>query len=166
MALSRCSDNISHASIPLCPFLKILHVLGHIALLDAVFPYWDLRLVKRERERERERERQREVTPLPTGKSLRRVKASTKLSGFTCCLLVALATRKHIYFPDICDATGGSAIIPPTPSLYFHKNSIFLYFLLKSAVSAVLKLTSAVIAIAHVRSVSMKSLSVKIMLFE
>ena len=158
MALSRCSDNNSHATIPLCPILKILHVLGHIALLDAVFPYWDLRLVKRERERE--------VTPLSTRNSLRRVRASTKLSGFTCCLLVALVTRKHNFFPDICDATGGSAIIPPTLSLCFHENSIFLYFLLKSAVSAVLKLTSAVIAIAHVRSVSMKSLSVKIMLFE
>ena len=38
--------------------------------------------------------------------------------------------------------------------------------LLKSAASAVLKLTSAVIAIAHVRSVSMKSLSVMTILFE
>ena len=43
---------------------------------------------------------------------------------------------------------------------------MFLYSLLKSAASAVLKLTSAVIAIAHVRSVSMKSMSVMTILFE
>ena len=87
-------------------------------------------------------------------------------SGFTCCLSVALVTRKHIYLPGICDATGCSTIIPPTPGLSFHKNSIFLYSLLKSAASAVLKLSSAVIAIAHVRSVSMKLLSVTTTLFE
>ena len=82
-----------------------------------------------------------------------------EVTGFTCCLSVALVTRKHKHFPGICDATGGIAIIPPTPGLRSHKNSIFLYYLLKSAASAVLKLTSAVIGIAHVRSVSMKSLS-------
>ena len=43
---------------------------------------------------------------------------------------------------------------------------MFLYFLLKSAANAVLKLMSAVIAIAHVLFVSMKSLSVSIMLLE
>ena len=43
---------------------------------------------------------------------------------------------------------------------------MFLYFLSKSADNAVLKLMSAVIAIAHVLSVSMKSLSVSIMLLE
>ena len=43
---------------------------------------------------------------------------------------------------------------------------MFIYSFLKSAASAVLKLTSAVIAIAHVRSVSMKSLSVMTILFE
>ena len=43
---------------------------------------------------------------------------------------------------------------------------MFLYFLLKSATNAVLKLMSAVIAIAHVLFVSMKSLSVSIMLLE
>ena len=109
---------------------------------------------------------EREVTPLSTRKSLSQVKANTKLSGFTCCLSVALVTKKHKYFPSICDATGGSAIIPPTPGLCFHKNSMFLYSLLKSAASAVLMLTSAVIAIAHARSVSMKSLSVMTILFE
>ena len=109
---------------------------------------------------------EREVTPLSTKKSLSRVKANTKLFGSTCCLSVALVTRKHKYFPGICDATGGSAIIPPTPGLCFHKNKIFLYSLLKSAASAVLKLTSAVIAMAHVRSVSMKSLSALTILFE
>ena len=45
-------------------------------------------------------------------------------------------------------------------------NSMFLYSLLKSAANAVLKLMSAVIAIAHVLFVSMKSLSVSIMLLE
>ena len=43
---------------------------------------------------------------------------------------------------------------------------MFLYSLLKSAANAVLKLMSAVIAIAPVLSVSMKSLSVSIMLLE
>ena len=43
---------------------------------------------------------------------------------------------------------------------------MFLYSLLKSADNAVLKLMSAVNAIAHVLSVSMKSLSVSIMLLE
>ena len=43
---------------------------------------------------------------------------------------------------------------------------MFLYFLLKSAANAVLKLMPAVIVIAHVQFVSMKSLSVNIMLFE
>ena len=109
---------------------------------------------------------EREVTSLSTRKSLSRDKANTKLSGSTCCLSVALVTRKHKYFPGICDATGGSAIIPPTPRLCFHKNSMLLYSLLKSAASAVLKLTSAVIAIPHVPSVSMKSLSVMTILFE
>ena len=43
---------------------------------------------------------------------------------------------------------------------------MFLYSLLKSAANAVLKLMSAVIAIAYVLFVSMKSLSVSIMLLE
>ena len=43
---------------------------------------------------------------------------------------------------------------------------MFLYSLLKSAANAVLKLMSAVIAIAHVLFVSIKSLSVSIMLLE
>ena len=43
---------------------------------------------------------------------------------------------------------------------------MFLYSLLKSAANAVLTLMSAVIAIAHVLSVSMKPLSVSIMLLE
>ena len=48
----------------------------------------------------------------------------------------------------------------------FQKNLIFLYSLLKSAASTVLQITSAVIAIAHVISVSLKALSVITMLFE
>ena len=55
---------------------------------------------------------------------------------------------------------------PPSPGRCFQKNSMFLYFLLKSAANAVLKLMSAVIAIAHVLFVSIKSLSVSIMLLE
>ena len=51
---------------------------------------------------------EREVTPLATRKSLSRVKANTKLSGFTCCLSVAFVTKKHKYFPGICDATGAA----------------------------------------------------------
>ena len=43
---------------------------------------------------------------------------------------------------------------------------MFLYSLLKSAANAVLKLMSAVIAIAHFLFVKMKSLSVNIMLLE
>ena len=43
---------------------------------------------------------------------------------------------------------------------------MFLYSLLKSAANAVLKFMSAVIAIAHVLFVSMKSLSVMIMLLD
>ena len=43
---------------------------------------------------------------------------------------------------------------------------MFLYSLLKSAANAVLKLMSAVIAIAHVPFASMKSLFVSIMLLE
>ena len=43
---------------------------------------------------------------------------------------------------------------------------MFLFSLLKSAANAVLKLMSAVIAIAHVLFVSIESLSVNIMLLE
>ena len=43
---------------------------------------------------------------------------------------------------------------------------MFLYSLLKSAANAVLKVMSAVIAIAHFLSASMKSLSVSIILLE
>ena len=43
---------------------------------------------------------------------------------------------------------------------------MFLYSLLKSVAKAVLKLMSAVIAIAHVLFLSKKSLSVNFMLFE
>ena len=69
------------------------------------------------------------MLPLSTRKSLSRVSASTKLSGFTFCLTTALVTIKHKYFPGICDATGGSAMIPPTPGLRFHNNLLFLHSL-------------------------------------
>ena len=66
--------------------------------------------------------------------------------------------QKHKFFPGICDAKGAA--------LSSLKSLMFLYSLLKSAATNVLMLTSAVLAIAHVRSVSIKSLSVTTMLFE
>ena len=90
----------------------------------------------------------------------------TRFSGSTCCFSVALVTKKHRYFPGICDAAGGKAATPLTPGRCFQRNSTFLYSFLKSAANAVLKLMSAVIAIAHVLFVSMKSLSGNIMLLE
>ena len=105
-------------------------------------------------------------TSISTRKSLSLVKDKTRFSGSTCCFSVALVTKKHKYFPGICDTAGGKAATPPIPGLCFQRNSTFLYSLLKSAASAVLKLMSAVIAIAHVLFVSMKSLSVSTMLLE
>ena len=103
---------------------------------------------------------------LSTRKSLSLVTDKTKFSGCTCRFSVALVTKKHKYFPGICAAAGDKAATPPIPVLYFQMNSAFLYSLLKSAANAVLKLMSAVIAIAHVLFVSIKSLTVKIMLLE
>ena len=105
-------------------------------------------------------------TSLSTRKSLNLVKDKTRFSGSTCRFSVALVTKKHKYFPGIFDAAGGKADMPPTPRFCFQRDSMFLYSLLKSAANAVLKLMSAVIAIAHVLFVSMKSLSVNIMLLE
>ena len=105
-------------------------------------------------------------TSLSTRKSLNLVKDNTRFSESTCRLSVARVTKKHRYFPGICDAAGGKAATPPIPGLYFQRNSRFLFSLLKSAANAVLKLVSAVIAIAHILSVSVKSLSVSIMLLE
>ena len=56
--------------------------------------------------------------------------------------------------------------MPPIPGLCFQRNSMFLYYPLISAANAVLKLMSAVIAPANALFVSMKSLSVSIMLLE
>ena len=61
---------------------------------------------------------------------------------------------------------GGKAGTPPIPGLCFHKKSMFLYSILKSAANAVLKFMSAVIAIARVLFVSIKSLSDSFMLLE
>ena len=105
-------------------------------------------------------------TSLSTRKSLSLVKDKTMFSGSTCRLSVTLVTKKHRCFPGICDAAGGKAATPPIPGLSFQRNSTFLYSLLKSAANVVLKLMSAVIAIAHVLFVNMKSLSVSIMLLE
>ena len=105
-------------------------------------------------------------TSISTRKSLSLVKDKTRFSGSTCCFSVALVTKKHKYFPGICDVAGGKAATPPIPGLCFQRNSTFLYSLLKPAANAVLKVMSAVIAIAHVLFVSMKSLSVSIMLLE
>ena len=103
-------------------------------------------------------------TSLSTRKSLTLVKDKTRFSGSTCRFSVARVTKKHRFFPGICDAAGGKAATPPIPGLCFQRNSIFLYYLLKSAANAVLKLMSAVIAIAHVHFVSMKALSISIIL--
>ena len=105
-------------------------------------------------------------TSLSTRKSLNLVKDKTRFSGSMCRFSVARITKKHRYFPGICDAAGGKAATPPIPGLCFQRKSMFLYSLLKSAAHAVLKLISAVIAIAHVLFVSMKSLSVNFMLLE
>ena len=105
-------------------------------------------------------------TSLSTRKSLNLVKDKTRFSGSTCRFSVARVTKKHRYFPGICDAAGGKAATPPAPGLCFQRNSMFLYSLIKSAANAVLKLMSAVVAIAHVLFVSLKSLSVSIMLLE
>ena len=105
-------------------------------------------------------------TSISKRKSLNLVKDKTRFSGSKCCFSVALVTKKHRYFPGICDAAGGKAATLPTPGRCFQRNSTFLYSLLKSAAKAVLKLMSAVIAIAHVLFVSMKSLSVNIMFLE
>ena len=105
-------------------------------------------------------------TSLFTRKSLSLVEDKTKFSRSTCRFSVALVTKKHKYFPGICEATGGKAATPPIPVLCFQRNSMFLYSLLKSAANAVLNLMSAVIAIAHVLFVNIKSLSVNLMLLE
>ena len=105
-------------------------------------------------------------TSLSTRKSLNLVKGKTRFSGSTCRFSVARVTKKHKYFPGTCDTARGKAATPPIPGLCFQRNFMFSYSFLKSAANAVLKLMSAVIAIAHILSVSMKSLSVSIMLLE
>ena len=105
-------------------------------------------------------------TSLSTRKSLNLVKDKTSFSGSTCRFSVALVTKKHKYFPGICDAAGGKAATPPIPGLCFQRNSMFLYSLSKSTANTVLRLMSAVIAIANVLLVSIKSLSVNVMLLE
>ena len=79
---------------------------------------------------------------------------------------VALVTKNNKYFPGICEATGCKTATPPIPGLCIHRNYMFLYSLLKSAANAVLRLMSAVTAIAHVLFVSIKSLFVHSGLFE
>ena len=103
-------------------------------------------------------------TSISTRKSLSLVKDKTRFSRSTSRFSVALVTKKHKYFPGICDAAGGKAATPHIPGLCFQRSSMFLYSLLKSAANAVQKLMFAVIAIAHVLFVSVKSLSVNIML--
>ena len=97
------------------------------------------------------------LTSLSRRKSHSLVRERTKSSGSTCCLSVALVTKKHKYLPGIWEAAGVKAATPPKPGLCFHRNSMFLYNLLKSAANAVLKFMSAVMAIAHVLLVSIKA---------
>ena len=105
-------------------------------------------------------------TSLSTRKYLNLVNYMTRFSGSTCRFSVALVTKKHKCFPGIYDAAGGKAATPLDAGLCFQMNSMFLYSPLKSAANAVLKLMSAVIAIAHVLFVRLKSLSVNVMLLE
>ena len=87
-------------------------------------------------------------------------------SGSTFCFSVALVTKKHKHFPGICEAVGGKAATAPIRGICYQTNSMILHSLLKLAAIAVLKLMSAVIAIKHFLSVSIKSLSVNIMPLE
>ena len=105
-------------------------------------------------------------TSLSTSKSHSLVKDTTKFFGSTWRFSVALVTKKNNYLPGICGAAGGKAATPPIPGLCFQGKSVFLYSLLKSAANADLKLMSAVIAMVHVLFVSIKLLSVNIMLLD
>ena len=94
------SDITFYVSKPLCQFLKISRVQGRITFSDVFFPYWDHRMVTRER-----------------GHSSLNQKIPKSSQGqyqalWTCCLSVALVTRKHKYFPGICNATGGQRYQP------------------------------------------------------
>ena len=102
------SASIFYVSKHLCHFLKISYAQGRTTLSDVAFLYWDHKLVTRERE----------VTPLSKRKILSRVKANTKLSGFSSYLSVAFVTKKHKYFPGICDAIGA------TLSFLLHQASV------------------------------------------
>ena len=102
-----CSDSTPYASRLLCPFIFKKKTLKRTySYLGCCFPRLGSYTGK-----------DSEVTPILTRKFLFRLSASTKLSGFTFCILVALVTKKHMYFPGICDATGGSAIMPSSPGL-------------------------------------------------
>ena len=65
-------------------------------------------------------------TSLSMKKSLNLVKDKTRFSGSTCRFSVARVTKKHRFFPGICDAAGGKAATPPIPGLCFQRNSMFL----------------------------------------
>ena len=106
----------------------------------------------------------REFPHLPLHKEVSKDKI--RFCWSTCCFSVALIIKKHRYFPGICDAARGRALTTPIPGLCFQWNSMFFYTLLKSAANAVLNFMSAVIAIAHVLFVSIKSLSLNFMLLE
>ena len=84
---------------------------------------------------------------------------------------------KHVGFPSLSSPGSKSLflilVLPLVARLlqslflfFFHKNSRYLYSHLKTAAYAVLKLISALMAITHVLSVSIKSLSISIMLLE
>ena len=98
---------------------------------------------------------------LSTRKSLSLVKERSKSSGSTCCFSVALVILSWYLRSRRrrgCYTSYSWSLLP--------QNSMFLYSRLKSAANTVLKLMSAVIAIAHVLFVSIKSLSVGIMPLE
>ena len=78
-------------------------------------------------------------------------------------LLRRLRDQEHKYLGE---AARGKAETPAIPVLCLQRKPMFLYSLLKSAANALLKLMSAVIAIADVLFVSLKSPSVNFMLIE
>ena len=62
-------------------------------------------------------------TSLSTRKSLSLVKDKSKISGSTCRFSVVLVTKKHKYFPGICEVAGGKAATPPIPGLCLQRNT-------------------------------------------
>ena len=79
-------------------------------------------------------------TSLSTRMSLNLVEDKTRFSGYTCRFSVARVTKKHRYFPGICDAAGGKAATPPIPVfLVFASKGILCFYILSK--NSLLKLS-------------------------